>query len=239
MVIKVGPTRSWNTLQRFYWEKVLLGFKCLNAGYLKFRLLCQGWCVIIFFPNLANWHTSTLMPFVIKISLVLIKVGQAVNFLSSPKHMATPRCRKNISALSWTWEHWGQFLQKQKVLVFMNQLLHPWLTLALPGLSFFLFCSHFRKHVHGGLLWRLRIHPSVQTVLRVDGGIQVPLVSQRLLPVHRPWVRGLRQQGCQVHELSLLKCGRVGTKLSGLHQKTESRGKYDCCMLAFLNHFVK
>lgn len=109
-----------------------------------------GYCVrvgvsLFFSPNLANWHTSTLIPFVIKISLILIKVGQAVNFLSSPKHMATPRCRKNISALSWKWKHWGQFLQKQKVLVFMNQLLHPWLTLALPGLPFFFFLFSFQK----------------------------------------------------------------------------------------------
>lgn len=105
-----------------------------------------GYCVragvsLFFLPNLANWHTSTLMPFVIKISLILIRVGQAVNFLSSPKHVATPWCRQYISALSWKWEHWRQFLQKQKVLVFMNQLLHPWLTVTLPALPFFVLIS--------------------------------------------------------------------------------------------------
>lgn len=97
--------------------------------------------------------------------------------------------------------------------------------------------SSFRKHVHGGLLWWLRVHPPVQTVLRVDGRIQVPLVSQRLLPMHRTWMRGLWQQGSEVHELSLLKCGHL--LVPNVWTITEGRGKYDCYMLAFLSYLVK
>lgn len=83
----------------------------------------------------------------------------------------------------------------------LDHFLNPWL--------FFFARSRFRKHVHGGLLWWMRVHPPVQTVLRVNGRIQVPLVSQCLLPMHRTWMRGLWQQGRKVHELSALKCGRI------------------------------
>lgn len=97
--------------------------------------------------------------------------------------------------------------------------------------------SPCRKHVHGGLLWRLCVHPSVQTVLRVDGRIQVPLVPQRLLPMHRTWMRGLWQQGSEVHELSLLKCGHV--LVPNVWTITEGRGNYDCYASAFLSYLVK
>lgn len=108
------------------------------------------------------------------------------------------------------------------MLVFLNHIY--WIcdsSLLLCLCVFFL----FRKHVHGGLLWWLRVYPSVQALLWVNGRIQVPLVSQRLLPVHRTWVPGLRQQGCEVHELSLLKCGHI---VSGPYQRTKGEGNYDC-----------
>lgn len=130
----------------------------------------------------------------------------AVSSLSSPTHMAVFSWSKFISPPEVKVETpgvKGKFL----VLVFINHIY--WIVTQL----FFFGSFYFRKHVHGRLLWWLSVYPSVQTLLWVNGRVQVPLVSQRLLPVHRARVRGLRQQGCQVHELPFLRCrAQTGTK---------------------------